>query len=111
MAKQPASPPRQDRGETPAKKTSWMHKWGQIVLSALSGAIIALVSIVLSFASVRDTAAANSVALKTLAPQVHALQITRAADDAATIERWRSLNRRLDQLDKHMSEYFGKSRK
>ena len=103
MAEQSASPPRHPGGATPPKKAgNWMGKWGQIVLSGLGGAVLTLVSIVLAFASVRDTADANAAAIKELGPMVHELQITRAADDAATVERWRNLNRRLDKFDTYL---------
>jgi len=87
LAKAPTHPATRKNAE----RLISVSKWWQFTLSALAGAIITLVSIVLAFAGVSHDAAMGAG----LAPRVHALELRGAATD----ERWKALNKRLDKQD------------
>ncbi len=101
MAKQQARPSRQGGGATPSEKAGgWMHKWGQITLSAMAGAVLTLVSLVLAFAQVRSDAEANTESRKEHERRIDALELVGAAET-----EWRKgLDRRLDSIDKSLEK-------
>ncbi len=101
MAKQTARPGPQSGAPHPEKKAGgWMTKWGQILLSAMGGAVLTLVTIVLAFAQVKNDAAANTESRKEHERRIDALELTGAAE-----AEWRKgLDRRLESIDKSLEK-------
>lgn len=92
MAKQLPHP-----AKKPAVKAGTVTaKWWQFTLSALAGAIITLITVVLAIADVKHDAEAGAA----LIPRVHALEI----HNAMTNERWSALNRRMDKQDRMLEK-------